>query len=95
MSPWDRWSAVPMPERRRVGRLARRGQRHPDPAVAAAADCWAQVLLDANDRSDEPRLLRWVFNLVDWANAIWWVFTPDSVTQRSERRWASRVLDAR
>jgi hypothetical protein len=94
-SALKRWAAVPATEKKRVATLARQGHRHPDPAIVAAAEGWAQVLLDANDRSDEPRLLRWVFNLVDWTSSIWWLLVPENVSQQSERVWARRVLGVR
>ena len=39
------WYDLPWRERRRVVRLAKRGQRHPDPVVARLADEWSKEVL--------------------------------------------------
>jgi hypothetical protein len=46
------WYDLSWKERRTVVRLARKGRRHPDPAVARVAEEWAKEQLgqDGNDR---------------------------------------------
>jgi hypothetical protein len=41
------WAHIPLVQRREVLRLAARGQRHPDPAVAEAAERYAATALPA------------------------------------------------
>ena len=45
-----RWQGVPRREQDRVVALARRGQPHPDPEVAAAAVGWARAVLGPPER---------------------------------------------
>ena len=45
------WYDLSRQDQRTVVRLARRGQRHPDPQVARVADEWAREMLGRDDRS--------------------------------------------
>jgi hypothetical protein len=95
---WDAWSGLTEAERTDVSRFAKLGRRHPDPRVAAAAEGWAQVVIEfAEVRGADGRTLLGVagalaglaLSLVDNGNAdLQWV------RNRGDLRWARRVLAA-
>jgi len=45
----DEWDALPWRDRRKVERLARKGQRHPNPRISRAAHGWALSVLASTD----------------------------------------------
>jgi hypothetical protein len=44
------WSALPWREQRRVSRLSKRGQLHPDPVIAETAYRWAVIRVHIAER---------------------------------------------
>jgi hypothetical protein len=86
-----------MKEALRMERLASRGERHPDPQIAALAQQWAELVLSA-----EPRYAR--FEQYPWLRV--WAFVVEivsvgfvqdftrSVHERRSRRLAQRIMKA-
>ena len=93
-SPLAAWSALTEQQRQEVTRLAKQGHRHPNPAVAAAAEGWAEVLLHDTDLQREHR---WWWRALGIPAFILLVETGLSgwFERRADRRWATRVLAAR
>jgi hypothetical protein len=96
---WDAWSSLTEAERNEVGRLAKRGKRHPDARVAAAAAGWANVILSkpealrAERRTLPGRLFAALLLVVELFLSNSW--DMDYARARDERRWARRVMAAR
>lgn len=90
---------MPEEQKQEVDRLARLGQRHSNPEIAAAAEGWAQVVMDAADPPDSllSRAGGLIVNVVleltpfggDWGPSL------DKATARAQLAWAERVLTAR
>jgi hypothetical protein len=93
-SPWERWAAVPADQRKQVDRMSRRGHRHPDPNVAAAAEGWARVIIDSYDvdHSGGGRAFSWVVHGIALLTPFGDLFGDG---EWLERRWARKVLRAR
>lgn len=88
------WSALSQQQRLDVTRLAKRGRRHPDPAVAQAAHAWAEVLLVDVAVQHEERWLRCATWLPSFLTALDSGIL-DWLERRADRRWAQRVVVAR
>jgi hypothetical protein len=75
------------------------GQRHPDPRVAAAAEGWAHVILEVveAEKADRRTVGGFVLAAIEFFIEFFTnsAFENDWRSNRSERRWARRVLAAR
>ena len=70
----ESWKALPRNARVEVHNLAKVGQRHPDPAVAATAEAWAQAFFASGWWNRVPG---WLLPLVGVAiAAVDWFITP-------------------
>ena len=96
---WDAWSALNAEDQAEVTRLAKLGQRHPDPRVAAAAEGWAHVILDLaeEEKADRRSLVGILGSAVDVALTVFLDGGGDLqwAQNRDQRRWAKKVLAAR
>ena len=84
------WWALSERERRQVRKCARRGERHPDPEIASAAEEWARSVLKPADSVPRAAFGAAVNLLIDaltggggWLGSM-----------LSERRYAKKILKA-
>lgn len=79
-------------------RLARRGEVHPDPEIAALSLRWAQLVLSVPPRHASLNanwLLRAMALVVEVISAGWVRSFSESVHERRSRRLAERIVQVR